>query len=200
MWLTLIAHGPTIATSQAVFGDVSDLRHTGPVQTGAVHTVPGPIPPPVPRFCGPEPACLQTMARLTAGGSSGREGFAVVDDLRGPDFGTWRGRTLHQVAEHDPEGLQAWLHDPRACPHGGETLAQHLQRIGQLLDNYEWPRQAAVIVASALTVRAACVHALGADADSLQHLDMAPWTTVAISWGHPAWRLRSIVPAPRPRP
>jgi broad specificity phosphatase PhoE len=178
MRLTLIAPGPTTGTRQSVFGDTGDLLEDPgafPVRAGKLV------------FSGPEPACIQTATGI-------RADVVVLDGLAGPDFGAWTGLSLEQVLGQDPLGLQQWLADPIASPHGGESLAQHLDRVASLLDGYEWPEQGATVVASSFTVRAACVHALGAGAASLAHLDVAPGVTVTISRRAGTWRFQALVP------
>ena len=181
MKLTLITPGPTTGSRDAVFGDAGDL-----LEPVAVVMRPRTV-----LHCAPEPACRQLAV------NTGTEPV-VLDELRGPDFGSWHGLALQQVMESDLPGLQRWLTDPTAAPHGGESLAAHLDRIGALLDAGDWPERGATLVAPALTVRAACVHALGGRPDSLLHLDIAPGTTARISLTRGTWRLQAIVPPVRP--
>jgi len=181
MKLTLVTPGPTTGTRDAVFGDTGDLLEA----TALVPVRPGMVV-----HCAPEPACRQAVAPSAAAP-------VVLDDLRSPDFGDWQGLSLQQVLERDAAGLRAWLSDAGAAPHGGESLAAHLARVAALLDAGGWPDRGAVIVAPAFTVRAACVHALGAPARSLLHLDVAPGTTARISLTRGIWRLQSLVPPSR---
>ncbi|MGC4154811.1 MAG: histidine phosphatase family protein [Propionicimonas sp.] len=177
MKLTLVTPGPTAGTRDAVFGPAGDLLDATPVA----------VRPGTALYFAPEPACRQTAAVPDAEAT-------VLDDLRGPGFGSWQGLSLHQVVECDPVGLQAWLSDPAAVPHGGESLAVHLARVAALLDAVEWPERGAIVVAPALTVRAACIHALAAGERSLLHLDIAPGTTARISRTRGTWRLQSLMP------
>lgn len=181
MKLTLVTPGPTTGTRDAVFGDTGDLLEAA---------APAPVRPGMVVHCASEPACRQA-AEMSAGDP------IVLDDLRGPDFGDWQGLSLQQVLERDAAGLRAWLADAGAAPHGGESLAAHLARVAALLDAGGWPDRGAVIVAPAFTVRAASVHALGAPAQSLLHLDVTPGTTARISHTLGTWRLQSLVPPGR---
>lgn len=181
MRLTLMVPGATGGTRRSVFGDTTE-----PVAADPRRTRPGVV-----IVCAPEPACVRTAE--TVAGMTG--GLAIADRLSGPDFGRWAGLTAEQVMERDAAGLRRWLRDPQARPHGGESLVDHLARVAELLDTFEWPDAGAVIVAPAFTVRAACVHALRAGPESLLHLDLAPGTTATISRSTETWRLRSIVPA-----
>jgi broad specificity phosphatase PhoE len=176
MRLTLVTPGPTSGTRASVFGDTTSLL-----------AAPTPLPGRRGRFCGPEPACVET---------AGIAGAApiVLPALAGPDFGSWAGLGLEQVLGQDPAGLAQWLADPTACPHGGESLARHLERVGALLDAHPWPQAGAVVVASPFTVRAALVHAMAASSGSLLHLDVPPGTVATISRHAGRWRCQSFVP------
>lgn len=178
MRLTLIAPGPTTGTRRSVFGDTGDLLET-----------PGllPVRARKPVFSGPEPACVQTITTV-------RADSVVLDGLAGPDFGAWTGLGLEDVLSRDAGGLQQWIADPTASPHGGESLAQHLDRVAALLDGYEWPEQGAAVVASSFTVRAACAHALAAGPASLSHLDVVPGASATLGRHAGTWRFQALVP------
>jgi broad specificity phosphatase PhoE len=181
MRLILIAPGPTTGTRSSVFGD-----------TGSLLAAAGDLPvrPGRPVFRGPEPACAETTAS--------RPAAVVIEELRGPDFGDWTGLGLEQLLMQDPAGLQKWIADPAARPHGGESLVHHLERVAALLDAYGWPEDGAAVVASSFTVRAACLHALAAGPDSLAHFDVPPAATATISRNAGTWRFQSLVPPGTP--
>jgi broad specificity phosphatase PhoE len=90
------------------------------------------------------------------------------------DLGAWAGRTLAEVHEADPDGVSAWLMDPHACPHGGETLAALLQRVGAWMDGQAARDGRGIAVTHAGVVKAAVVHALGAPAAAFWRVDVAP--------------------------
>ncbi|MFT4295654.1 MAG: histidine phosphatase family protein [Micropruina sp.] len=186
MRLTLLAHGETVGARHGVFGAAGDL-------------LAAPEPPVLRRggrgqvVCGPEPACAQTAALLAGPDSEPLAG----DGLAGPDFGSWAGRSAAEIAESDPDGLRQWLTDPDCAPHGGESLAAQLTRIGAVLDAAGWP-SGTLLVVSPLTVRAACVHGLGAPAAVLLRLDVGPLTRAMLSRARDSWRLQALIPAPAP--
>ena len=92
------------------------------------------------------------------------------------DFGTWAGRTLAEVSEQDPDGARAWMTDPDARPHGGETLAELLERVGDWLDEQARLQGRAIAVTHGGVVKAAVVHALGAPPMAFWRVDVAPLT------------------------
>lgn len=184
MRLTLLTHGETAGARHGIFGHAGDLvaaPELPALRLGGRGRL----------VCGPEAACAQTAAALRA------DTVPLVDaELAGPDFGSWAGHSVLEVAESDPDGLQRWLIDPAVCPHGGESLAAHLLRIGAVMDAVEWP-SGSLLVVSPLTVRAACVHALGAPAEVLLRLDVGSLTLATLSRATDTWRLRALTP-PRP--
>jgi broad specificity phosphatase PhoE len=49
--------------------------------------------------------------------------------LRDCDYGAWTGRELSKVQLDQPKDVAAWLTDPCASPHGGESILQLIVRI-----------------------------------------------------------------------
>ena len=90
------------------------------------------------------------------------------------DLGAWAGRTLAEVHEADPEGVSAWLTDADACPHGGESLAALLLRVGGWLDAQAELDGRGIAVTHAGVVKAAVVHALGAPPPAFWRVDVTP--------------------------
>lgn len=175
--LLWVAHAPTTGMREMIFGDRSSLA------------APADVEPWVERVhgwrCGPEPACLETARAL------GLE--ADVDaGLAGPDAGAWSGRGLASVMETDPATLGAWLRDPSVTPPGGESLTALLTRVGHWIDRQDWPDGASGLVVSPLVAKAAAVHALGASAETLLRIDLAPLERVVISRQADRWRVRRL--------
>jgi broad specificity phosphatase PhoE len=174
--LLVVAHAPTSETRASVFGEPGELR------SGEIRRLSGRI------ACwvsGPEQACEATAMRL--GGTA-----EAIQDLRGCDFGAWAGRALIDVASDDPGGLDAWLRDPYAAPHGGEVLAELITRVGRVLDDHQWSDGRSVVVVTPLVARALLVHALGATPEVIFRIDMAPLGRALISRSQQAWRLTSL--------
>ncbi|MDH0646578.1 histidine phosphatase family protein [Pseudomonas sp. GD03858] len=111
---------------------------------------------------------------------------AVVDDgLRDCDLGRWKGLPLKQLDDAD---LQAWLADPQAAPHGGESIAGLCQRVAGWMDSAlsegEW-----VAITHPFVIRAAMLHALGAPLQAFERIDVPPLARVRFSHSG-LWRLQ----------
>ena len=189
MRLMLLAHGETRRSRELVFGDVSDLVAATPLLAQELPRMP------VAWWSAPEPACRQTADRLNA------ELTPAIDQLAGPDAGRWRGRSLAEVMSDDPTGLERWLLDPFAAPHGGDSLAALVDRVGRVLDEPgagsgsapdDWPEAGATLVVPPLVARAAVVHALGAPPVSIFHVDVAPLGVVRLGRQAGRWRLSGL--------
>ncbi|UVS99405.1 histidine phosphatase family protein [Burkholderia glumae] len=111
----------------------------------------------------------------------------ALADLRA---GRWRGRRLVAIAQDEPEQLEAWIDDPAAAPHGGESFVDVLRRVGAWLDAL--PPQAAAIVAvtHAAVLRAALAHALGTAPEAMLRIDIAPLTRIGLTRSPRGWTLR----------
>ncbi|MEE6136641.1 histidine phosphatase family protein [Mycobacterium sp. 050128] len=103
------------------------------------------------------------------------------------DCGRWRGRTLEGVPAPD---LEAWLSDPAAAPHGGESIVDLTERVaGWLASLTEGPPRT-VAVTHPGVVRAAILTALDAPPKSFWRIDIAPLSCVAINFRENRWTLR----------
>ncbi|MFF6846675.1 histidine phosphatase family protein [Streptomyces antimycoticus] len=124
---------------------------------------------------------------------------AVVPELGDLDVGRWRGRSLDEVGQEAPEEAAAWLSDPAAAPHGGESLLELVERIGAWLETHlespspgvpPAPAGRLLAVVEPAVVRAALVHALGLPAPAFWRLDVAPLTATELSGRAGRWNLR----------
>ena len=127
-----------------------------------------------------------------AAGSAAQLGLATakVDQaLREPDLGTWAGRRLDEIGTDDPDGLAAWLSDPDAAPHGGESVTELVTRVTGWLD-----RAAAgpdlVAVAGPAVLRAMLVGALRLPASVFWRFDVEPWALLRLTGRSGRWNLR----------
>ncbi|MBP8919087.1 MAG: histidine phosphatase family protein [Micropruina sp.] len=183
--LTLLAHGPTIRARDTLFGDLSDLA-APPARLPGVQAG---------MFSAPEPACRQTADALLAGRGTDTP-VVVLDGLRQPDYGSWAGLSYAEVSVQDPGGLEEWLRDPAAAPHGGESLAAHAARVAGVLDDLALANRTAIVVVTPATLRAACVHALDAGSGALHHLEARPGASARLN-RTARWRLSALLPPAR---
>jgi len=90
------------------------------------------------------------------------------------DFARWAGKSFEEVQAGDPEGMAAWLSDPDAAPHGGESLAAVARRGAALMDRLAGESGHTIAVTHAVPIRAAMVHVLGAPLSSVWKIDIEP--------------------------
>ncbi|MER5747514.1 histidine phosphatase family protein [Streptomyces sp. NPDC002225] len=150
------------------------------------------------RLRGPSVRCAGTAEAL---------GLRAVPEpaVRGWDLGRWSGLRLDEVGAAEPAAVSAWLADPSAAPHGGESLLELCSRTERWLDSLDSgsdgrageDRVLAVVEPS--VVRAAVVAALALPPESFWRLDVAPLTLTALSGRCGRWNLRCgqpLSPAP----
>lgn len=120
----------------------------------------------------------------------------AVPELGECDFGTWAGRTLAEVHEQDPAAARAWMTDPLACPHGGESLADLLTRVGAWLDAQAQLDGRAIAITHGGVIKAAVIHALGAPATAFWRVDVTPLAVTELHAHDGRWMLtRANAPA-----
>lgn len=172
--LILVAHGATAGTRELRFGDRTGLLDPGAVGALSEHVVSW--------SSAPEPACVATARCL------GQQP-QLLSSLSGLDVGSWSGCPLSRVAETDPDGLRSWLSDPTAAPHGGESLATLIERVGTFCDGHDWAQGRNLVVVTPLVARAMAVHALGVDDSVIFRVDLSPLGRVGLSRAGSTWRL-----------
>ncbi|MEU1202681.1 histidine phosphatase family protein [Streptomyces sp. NPDC005813] len=115
---------------------------------------------------------------------------AVEPALRDLDLGTWCGRTVDEVAAADPDGFSAWLTDPDAAPHDGESVRRLCRRTAGWLDSVTPDMGHVVAITEAAVVRAALIHALAVPARAFWHLAVPPLSPVSLTWRGSHWDVR----------
>ncbi|WP_189984994.1 histidine phosphatase family protein [Streptomyces capoamus] len=146
------------------------------------------------RYCSPTPRSRATGDAL---------GYAPLVQLalRDCDMGRWRGLTLGEAMAREPEAVDFWLADPRATPHGGESLLAFISRVGGWLDTRPADDGGRIVaVAEPSVIRAALVYALKAPPSSYWNIDVRPLSTTTVSGRAGRWNLRfDGIPAQRSR-
>jgi broad specificity phosphatase PhoE len=150
------------------------------------------------RLYGRLPSCdvvLRSTALVAAETAEGLGLDAKAEPLlRDCDFGRWSGRPLAEVQAETPEAIADWLQNPHAAPHGGESFADVMTRIGGWMDGLLTSNSSILAITHATVIRAAIAHALGAGPETFRHIDVAPLTRAKLSGGGGRWTLAALIP------
>ncbi|MFJ4793874.1 histidine phosphatase family protein [Kitasatospora purpeofusca] len=179
------ANGGAVGDGAADAGAVDDGDALDEAGVRAARALRPDLPVASHRFVSPSARCRRTAEEL------GLADAVAEPALRGCAAGRWRGRTLDEVAAEEPEALMAWLADPAAAPHGGESVRQLCARVAEWLDGTAAGLTGRVlVVAEPDTVRAAAVHALGVPDQAFRRLDVPPLAVVELTGRAGRWNLR----------
>ncbi|MGA6173742.1 histidine phosphatase family protein [Streptomyces sp. NPDC012600] len=120
----LVSPAMNAALREARFDGDAPLDRAGERSARAAASA---VPKAGPVLSGPSERCLGTAAAL---------GLTATPEpaLTGWDLGRWSGRRLDEVGAAEPSAVAAWLGDPSAAPHGGESLRELVERVGRWLD------------------------------------------------------------------
>ncbi|MGP3950356.1 histidine phosphatase family protein [Streptomyces sp. 7N604] len=181
--LTLLAAARSSSLLEVRFGDDRPLDATGwheaeRAAPALLHLAAADL-----RYCSPSPRCRETGRIL---------GLSPLAQpaLRGCDMGRWHGRTLEEVMAHEPRAVDTWLANPRAVPHGGESLLTFISRVGAWLDTRQAGNDGHILaVAEPDVVRAALVYALKAPPHSYWSVDITPLTAMTLARRAGRWNL-----------
>jgi broad specificity phosphatase PhoE len=183
--LDLLAHGASAATRGARFPDDDSLEASA---VGALEALRGRLRPYAQVLTSPARAARETAAAL---GFDAEVEMALSDC----DYGRWRGLASKDLAEREPDAFAAWLGDPDAAPHGGESLAGLIERTRAWLTQAMAREGATLAITHAAIVRAATVNALGAGSTSFARIDVAPLSLARLSGHAGRWNLVALGPA-----
>jgi broad specificity phosphatase PhoE len=180
--LDLLAHGASSATRAARFPDDEVLEASAVATLEALR---GRLRSYGSVLTSPSRAAHETAVTLGLN--------ADADEaLRDCDYGRWRGLAVADVAAQEPEEFAAWLGDPIAAPHGGESLAALIERTTVWLDRSLTRRGATLAVTHAAVVRAAIVSALGAGSSAFWRIDVAPLWVARLTGHAGRWNLAAL--------
>jgi broad specificity phosphatase PhoE len=180
--LYLVRHAPTSATRAAAFPLDEPLDERG--RAAAARWV--------------APACESVVSSpaLRCRETAALAGLADVhldDALAECDFGSWAGRSLGDVHAADPRAATAWMTDPHAAPHGGESLCELVARVGVWLDLQAADAPGRVVALThAGVVKAALVHALAVPARAFWQFDVAPLSVTELHVCEGRWTVASV--------
>ncbi|MFI6550247.1 histidine phosphatase family protein [Streptomyces prunicolor] len=134
----------------------------------------------------PSVRCRETASALGLSGVAEAE----LAGLAGLDMGRWRGLTLDEVMAREPDAVMAWLTDPDAVPHGGESVRGLCERAAGWLDVAGGFEGRTLAVVEQEFVRAVAVTVLDAPGPAFWRLDVPPLTATELSGRAGRWNLR----------
>ena len=177
--LTLLCRGATTANRKGIFGLDEALA---PDEAQAAATVFARLRPSDRLVCAPEESARSTAAAHSAG-------CTVDGGLADVDYGAWRGRTLTEVAQTEPDALRQWLSDPAVAPHGGESIAALHERTARWLQGRNGTGGHMVAVTHAAVIRVLVAEVLEAPLGSFWKIDPAPLTITELRHDGRRWSL-----------
>ena len=175
--LTLVSHAMTDAMAAARFPGDEPLNEMGRRQAEAVGAQ---LSRGARHFAGPEQRAHQTADLLGLDAATD----PLLTDL---NCGRWQGKRLQDVP---PADLTVWLTDPTRAPHGGESIADLMQRVARWLNSLTENASATVAVTHPAVIRAAILLALDVPAKSFWRIDIAPVSRTTLHYRGGCWTLR----------
>jgi len=180
--LTFLCHASTAALRAARFPRDEPLDGSGERRASVLA---GHLPRAERCWTSPALRARQTASRL-------KLDCLVEPALADCDYGRWAGLSLDEVSAAEPQAAAAWLADPAAAPHGGESLDGLLARVAGWLDGRLGESGPALAITHAAVIRAAIVHALSAGASSFWRIDIGPLSRTELHGSAGRWTLRSV--------
>jgi broad specificity phosphatase PhoE len=177
--LTLIAHAATEAQRRAAFPLDEPIAEREVMKLSELNWA-------VPRaehvWSAPEQRTQQTARIL------GLQATAA-EELQDCEYGRWRGRSMEAVLAAEPDEILAWLTDPSAVPHGGESIENLIGRAGKWMDEQRTASHIIAVTHPAI-IRAAIIHALRIPAQTFWRFDIPPLSLTDLRFSRGQWTLR----------
>jgi broad specificity phosphatase PhoE len=176
--LTLVSHAMTDAMAAGRFPADEPLNDTGLRLVEAVAALD--ITGGTRQLTGPERRARQTAQLL---------GLQATTEPRLADLdcGRWRGEALSNIG---PADLEAWLTEPAHAPHGGESIADLIERVEGWLESLTDNTLRTVAVTHPAVIRSAILLALGTPPKSFWRMDIAPLSRTVMHFRGGRWTLR----------
>lgn len=174
--LTLICHARTVAQKLSRFPTNEPVENP-PLALGALTAK---FASASRLLCGPELRTRQTAEWFGAAPQ-------VDEALRDCDLGRWHGQALKDLQVREADALQAWINDPQAAPHGGESVRQLGERVAAWLASLQGAPGHIVAITHPFVVRAALLQVLQGAA--FNAIDVEPLSVVELRFNG-IWRLR----------
>ena len=178
--LTLISHAPTPSQRRSAFPLDEPLDKTELEKIAALNWH---SPRAQQTITAPELRTQQTAQALNLSATPHA-------DLRDCNYGTWHGRDLTELQTESPDAITAWLTDPSAAPHNGESITSLLIRTETWLNTLHNSGHTIAVTHPAI-IRTAILHVLNAPPQSFWRIDVAPLTVTDLRHNGRTWTLRS---------
>jgi broad specificity phosphatase PhoE len=178
--ITLISHAATLALRHSSF-PLNESVTEGELEKIAASGWAAPRAQQV--CCGPE---RRTWETATALGLKPTETIEISEI----NYGIWGGKQIDEIQASDPAGLAAWLTDVQATPHGGESVAQLIARVGAWLEK-QTNAGHTVAVTHPAVIRGVILYCLQAPLTSFWRLDIAPLSVTDLRFNGRLWTTRS---------
>ncbi|MGX7872773.1 histidine phosphatase family protein [Mesorhizobium sp. ORM6] len=111
--------------------------------------------------------------------------------LADQDHGRWAAKSFEDVQAEQPTDIAAWLTDPNAAPHGGESLVDVARRASDLMDRWVAEPGHTIALTHASIIRAAILHVLGAPLAAYWKIDIEPLSVTDFRSDGRRWVLRA---------
>lgn len=178
--LSWICHGPTEANRSGRFPADETLEERGLRQAEALADGLQPVDR------------VWVSPALRARATSEALGLAGVTEpaLRECDYGRWRGQTIVELHQSEPDMVAMWMTYPGSAPHGGESFSEVFARVGDWMEAHIGDCGHSIAVTHATVVRAAILHVLQAPATAFWTIDLEPLSIVEMTSDGRRWQLR----------
>lgn len=175
--LLLVRHGPTQASVRRAFPTDESLTPAGLTAAAELSR----------RL--PDGAHIVTSPALRCRETAAAAGLTpdVDERLAECDFGSWAGLTLAEASARDPAGVTAWITDPGARPHSGESLSALVDRVTAWLADQH--ADATVAITHGGVIRAAVTSLLGHPLSAAWQISAAPLSITELVREDRAWHL-----------
>ncbi len=181
--LTIVCSARGMRAQESLYGDADGIAVPQADQLGRLKEL---LAKPFASVrCGSDASAVATAALL----ADTAQQDPLLADL---DFGRWSGRALSYVATSEPQALSAWMSDPAAKPHGGESISELLLRSRRWLDLELLSGGHHLVIASRAACRALVIGALEAPETSFWRLDIEHLSVTRLTSDGRRWSIRSI--------
>lgn len=175
--LILLSHGMTDAMAGGRFPADEPLNAIGRRQVEAMGGAAGAASR---RLCGPERRTRQSAKLLGLQAE-------IEPRLADLDCGRWRGEAPAALPAAE---VEAWLGQPGAAPHGGESIADLISRVSGWLESLTANPLRTAAVTHPAVIRSVIVAALDLAPASFWRIDVEPVARVVLHFRGGRWTLR----------